>query len=286
MTQIYYPSSPPNSPAGGNKQIQFNNTGAFGANSAFTIDTALGELEASIFRSSSWYFAGGLLESDGQSVGFALQTAGCTGSNAGGEITITCASTTNGVGGWIDIKTEPPLGSGTRGDVFIQNVAMPIPGSGNNAQFMMYDHASLSYILSTPSSSGSQTPWTSNIDANEYDLNDIGNINGPATGVTIAASSASIEIGPSANTVNINGTNVNIAGSVFDFNATTSIVLAYNTITRFKLDSTGVGFFGATPVAQQSHITDPSGGVVIDSESRTAIAAIIDALEAFGLTGI
>jgi hypothetical protein len=36
--------------------------------------------------------------------------------------------------------------------------------------------------------------------------------------------------------------------------------------------------------AQQAAITEPSGGSVVDSEARTAITAILDALQAHGLT--
>lgn len=41
---------------------------------------------------------------------------------------------------------------------------------------------------------------------------------------------------------------------------------------------------GVTPAAQQSKISDPAGGGTQDDEARTAINAIIDVLEAFGLT--
>lgn len=44
-----------------------------------------------------------------------------------------------------------------------------------------------------------------------------------------------------------------------------------------------LGLLGATPVARQSHIADPSGGGTIDTQARTAINSILDALEAFGL---
>lgn len=37
------------------------------------------------------------------------------------------------------------------------------------------------------------------------------------------------------------------------------------------------------PVAPSVHLADPTGGATIDSQARTAIVAIIDALEAFGL---
>lgn len=44
-------------------------------------------------------------------------------------------------------------------------------------------------------------------------------------------------------------------------------------------DSDGVQVLGD----QQSTIADPSGGATQDAEARTAIAAIIDALQAHGL---
>jgi len=34
---------------------------------------------------------------------------------------------------------------------------------------------------------------------------------------------------------------------------------------------------------QASHIADPTGGTTVDAEARAAIAAILDALEAFGI---
>lgn len=46
----------------------------------------------------------------------------------------------------------------------------------------------------------------------------------------------------------------------------------------------GVGFHGAAPAGQQANIADPAGGVTEDVQARTAIAAILDVLEAYGLT--
>ena len=45
-----------------------------------------------------------------------------------------------------------------------------------------------------------------------------------------------------------------------------------------------IGFFGATPVAQQSSIANPSGGVTVDAEARTAIVSILGVLDALGFT--
>lgn len=56
------------------------------------------------------------------------------------------------------------------------------------------------------------------------------------------------------------------------------------TLRGLKVGASGskLGFLGATPVVQQSKISDPTGGATIDAEARTAINAIIDSLEAFG----
>lgn len=45
-----------------------------------------------------------------------------------------------------------------------------------------------------------------------------------------------------------------------------------------------LGLLGASPVAQQAHIDDPSGGLTSDGQARAAINKIIDVLEAYGLT--
>ena len=45
-----------------------------------------------------------------------------------------------------------------------------------------------------------------------------------------------------------------------------------------------MGFFGVTPVVRQEAVTNPTGGAVIDSESRTAIGQIKTALTNLGLT--
>jgi len=44
-----------------------------------------------------------------------------------------------------------------------------------------------------------------------------------------------------------------------------------------------LGFFGATPVDQPATVADPSGGSTVDTEARTAIAAVIDRLQELGL---
>ena len=48
-------------------------------------------------------------------------------------------------------------------------------------------------------------------------------------------------------------------------------------------DGPNIGLYGASPVAQASKISDPSGGATIDAEARTAINALIEALEGIGI---
>ena len=44
-----------------------------------------------------------------------------------------------------------------------------------------------------------------------------------------------------------------------------------------------IGFYGVTPVDQPATVADPTGGMIIDAEARTAIQAIIDRLQELGL---
>jgi hypothetical protein len=44
-----------------------------------------------------------------------------------------------------------------------------------------------------------------------------------------------------------------------------------------------VGFFGATAVVKQSHIPAASGGVTVDAEVRATLAALLTALQTYGL---
>ena len=48
--------------------------------------------------------------------------------------------------------------------------------------------------------------------------------------------------------------------------------------------SNKISVYGVTPIIQQSAITAPTGGVTIDSQSRTAIGTIITVLKNFGIT--
>jgi hypothetical protein len=44
-----------------------------------------------------------------------------------------------------------------------------------------------------------------------------------------------------------------------------------------------IGFYGITPVARQAAISEPSGGVTVDAEARSAITAVIGRLQTIGI---
>ena len=63
-----------------------------------------------------------------------------------------------------------------------------------------------------------------------------------------------------------------------------NIQTGLTTGTKFPAASTQKwGAWGVTPVDQPATVTDPSGGLNIDAEARTAINAIIDRLQEIGL---
>lgn len=54
--------------------------------------------------------------------------------------------------------------------------------------------------------------------------------------------------------------------------------------TKFGTATTNkLSFYGVTTVDQPATVSDPSGGVTVDSSARTAINAIIDRLQELGL---
>ena len=62
------------------------------------------------------------------------------------------------------------------------------------------------------------------------------------------------------------------------------IALSATTGTKFGTATTQkLGFYNATPIVRGAAVTDPTGGATIDAESRTAIIAINDRLQATGL---
>lgn len=62
--------------------------------------------------------------------------------------------------------------------------------------------------------------------------------------------------------------------------------LALGSTTGTKIGATGdkVGFLGATPIVRQGFISSPTGGTTVDTQSRSAINAILACLQAFGFT--
>ena len=62
--------------------------------------------------------------------------------------------------------------------------------------------------------------------------------------------------------------------------------IEFGTATGTRIGTTTtqkIGFWNTTPVIQQAHIGDPSGGGTVDSQSRAAIIDILTLLETEGL---
>ena len=80
-------------------------------------------------------------------------------------------------------------------------------------------------------------------------------------------------------------TQFDIAGvAQMTLNATgLSVVNALEIDGALNHDGATVGLYGAAPVAQAVKINDPSGGATQDAEARTAINALVDALEGIGI---
>lgn len=53
--------------------------------------------------------------------------------------------------------------------------------------------------------------------------------------------------------------------------------------TRIEVNNTGVGFFGASPAAQPTAVSDASGGATVDTEARAALNALLARLRTLGL---
>jgi hypothetical protein len=56
-----------------------------------------------------------------------------------------------------------------------------------------------------------------------------------------------------------------------------------NTATALEWNATGLGVFGATPVARSAAIANAAGGATVDAEARTALNALLAYLRTFGL---
>jgi len=64
-----------------------------------------------------------------------------------------------------------------------------------------------------------------------------------------------------------------------------NLILGTSVGTKIGTSSTQkIGFFGATPVVQQASIANPSGGVTVDAEARTAIISVLGVLDSLGFT--
>jgi len=105
--------------------------------------------------------------------------------------------------------------------------------------------------------------------ANLFEVYDASNVRFRVTSAGVAVASAGLTV----------------AGGITVNSGTLSCVALTSTGALAHQGST-FGVFNKSPSAQRSKINDPSGGATVDAESRTAIASIIDALEAFGFSAL
>jgi hypothetical protein len=55
-----------------------------------------------------------------------------------------------------------------------------------------------------------------------------------------------------------------------------------NSVSIGSVSTSKFGVLGAAPIAQRTHVADPSGGATVDAEARSAINSILSTLELFG----
>ena len=331
-------------PAGSDTQIQFNNSGVFGADSNLSWNNSgngvfvVKDFELSFVDGSGHditienTYSGGnftILSSAGVGIGACgtLTIKGGTNSSSnpsatGGGVIVQGGNSSSTLGSNVSIKGGTATGGNT-GDVLIQDITMPKPIEGDDGKALTYDHATTSYVLSTISI-GSQTPWTSDIDPAGYALKTAAKTGGNSSDV-VTISSGSITSGTTGGSGNVEistgqidsgtgdcgniiigpgttgGSGLNgklqleCGSNTFEVNATVTTVTIYDTwgfiagttalVITNNSGTPKLGFFGATEITQPSVISDPSGGVIQDSEARTAINSIIDLLQSLGLMG-
>lgn len=100
----------------------------------------------------------------------------------------------------------------------------------------------------------------------------------------VVASGGSLDVEPGGEIDIESGGALKLAGTAITSTAAEINILDGVTANKDelnKLDGAGAVVASGT---QASKINDPSGGTTVDAEARTAINAIIDALEAFGIS--
>ena len=126
----------------------------------------------------------------------------------------------------------------------------------------------------------------------------MGNVNGLTTNDTFltrdAANTLALRNSTNAQTFNIYNTYTDASNYERGFMKWNANVLEIGTeaggtgtargVTLGTASTDLVSLYAATPVAQAAHIADPTGGATTDAEARTAINAILVALENIGIT--
>lgn len=158
-------SSGGGTPAGNTGELQYNNGGSFGATDKFTYSTSSGGV----------YLATGL-HTDDNGLHLILRSGSGAGvpSTSGGDVVIETGTagniSGNGDGGNFTVSTGAGYGSGVAGRIILNSFIWPLT-DGTNGQAIVTDGTgNLSFA------SVGQTPWLSNIDAADYNLNNVGTV--------------------------------------------------------------------------------------------------------------
>ena len=120
-----------------------------------------------------------------------------------------------------------------------------------------------------------------------------------ATGDVFTVGTTAVKVGGTSQDVDFQIYGTGSVSAIVDIGAATftltgigvvlgdAVNIAVNATTGTKVGTATtqkIGFWNATPVEQQVHITDPAGGATVDAEARTTINSINALCATLGLT--
>lgn len=169
------------------------------------------------------------------------------------------------------------------GLLYFNSTGFSLPTTGDDGKVLTYDETGDQMIWQVPP--GLANPLTEDLDANEYDINNVttltvNNINGISGGggINISHAVASISVGAgNANYVAID---------------TNTFTVSYSSTTKFQAGGNGIAFFSASQASQQSAPSDATTGVSGSTDTSLETAYndlagkfndLIDKLQAYGL---
>jgi len=117
---------------------------------------------------------------------------------------------------------------------------------------------------------------------NGNDITELGSVTDASAGAIRLGNNEAINARNAANSADF-GITLDASDNIAISDAT-CITTNATTGTSFGSATTQkISFYGVTPIVQEAHIADPSGGCVIDVEARTAIDSILADLALYGL---